>query len=1405
MAGQRKAQYVSIPLGPGVLSNTTGRGARTRINYMNWDRWKDSTWVRWHKLLPEKQGGWQYQALLGEQTYQTLVPGAPTLLLHLNAVAGNIPCSLLLHMDPVTLTWPVAILLHMDGTNGSTSFPDSGPNNLTVTANGTAQVTTSSPEFGTGALITPLATDSISVPCPASGPLDLTSGDFTIEFWYWPTSVSSVNCEIFEIGMGPSYLDGGIMLYQTGSPDSSQLDFQLQVVPTGLISGSSPGGSLIANAWNAIAFCRQGNRFYMFVNGVGSALGAPTSSPLLWGGGTMKLGHGLWTNTLAGNKFDDLRITKGVALYTANYTPSGPLTSPATQPNILEFIDSSVNNYTMTPTTAVVSTSNPKFGAGEGSFPGGGGTSSELTTPAIVAGGPLDLFGPTGGDFTIEGWFMAPAFGAVFTIVDYGNMNGGSPGVVISVPNSTDIQISTNVSGWSGFSNTVATLLANTWYAFALVRHGAVATFYLNGTALGTTATNWGTNSPTSPTGVLFGGAPSVTFAPFNLDEVRVSKAAVYTSNYAPAGPLSPNIGGSTLVPSDASFYNWPMTASSTATSDSATPKFGNGALQSDGATAEVSTPVTVGTPLDLSQTDFTLEFWIYPTSAVLGLLFDASNGDTAGFYLEYTAAGTVKAFIWTGSSYGNITSGAVALNTWTDVALVRQGGTFTLYIGGVSAGTLSYAGNIGPAGGSMAVAGGWTTSFAGAIDEVRLTRLALYTTTYTPATAENTLGLPNTTGSSTPPSGFSSSIYAGLARDLHDWSSLDGQYWIAIGTNLKLYVVNQGTLYDITPQRKTSNVVNALTTFANSNIVSIVDPGHQANSGDFIDIIGASPVGGLQLLGSYELSVIDPNTYTIFAASPAVSSATGGGNFSIAYEITTGLPANGQLLGYGTGLYGAGTYGTARAIGTGVFARMRTWSLDNYGQDLIASQSDGEIYWWQRNTGPNSRAGIIPLAPTGCQRVIVDAQQRVIIALGCTDVTSAFDPLLVRWCSFDDITDWVPTDINTAGDDLLTAGSRIVTGLKTKGQNLIWTDTTLYRMVFVGEPDEYDFIPAGGVTIVGPNAAVDVDGVAYFWGFDNFYNYSGTLNLQACDVWETVFDPSYVDSTGFHTALNRAQSEGVVCYTYEPKTEITWLYQSIDGAFTVTFNGILQQWATSGSLTTAWTGRTGYYELQFSDQESRPVLLTNGQTNATWNLPLVSPIAAGTALFIGNDRYVTFNWEDGTWFYGYWQRTCAAGRAPAMNGYPYGVNAGYLYQHEVGIDAVEAFGTQAIGFFMKSLDITVGGAKSEYTMGGSDARFAIGGSDSHLLIRSMLPDWAYMTGSMNLTLLTKDRPQDQTYVQEGPVLFTETTGQIDIDAHGSQVVIQLDNYTGPGGAPSLGSSFRMGIWQGLATPYAKR
>ncbi len=1203
MAGQRRAQYVSIPLGPGVLSNTTGRGARTRINYMNWDRWHDSTWVRWHKLMPEKQGGWQYQALTQANPPANAVP------------PSGVGPLLLLHLDETPVAINALLLLHFDGPNNSTMTVDSSVYANPVTINGAFGSLIAGPyKFGTASLhiysLNSFNSYVCKIPLLLGGPLDVFATDnWTIECFFHPNATAG-QMIIFDYGVNDTtpiaadfaaYVNGdGAGNYTVTVEDFGMFGADTHALATTVAFGVS--------TWHHLALVNEGGLTTAYLDGV--AFGS-------YGGWNKSLyaNPNVATYVLVGsfprnnsNSIDadiDEFAVWPLALYTANFTPPTAPFDPSIETPGDIAVDSSLYDVAVTGPNGMVGayldTSDPLFGSSALNP----GTMAAFETYALevpyAMGSLLDIFATAA--WTVECFFLIDAESAdPFIIVDYGGLAqaGAAADLVVFASLNLDGVTGTVTVFDQGAFGTGLSITANnipmtagTYHHFALVHSGSVVKAYLDGNLFGTPMTTWlpGNYTYVAPAKILVGSSNSLVSARAQglIDEFSVWETALYLANFTP--PIAP------------------------------VPPVVNPAVQ-----------------------------------------------------------------------------------------------------------------------------------------------------------------------------------YLGVARGLKDWSSIDGQYWIAIGTSLKLYLVNQGQLYDITPDRKTSNVVNPFTTINGVNYVTVTDPGHQANTGDFIDITGATEVGGLTLDGDYQLTVVDPNTYTIVTTASATAGATGGGNVSIAYEISTGLPQNGQLLGYGTGLYGAGTYGTARAVGTGVFARMRTWSLDNYGQDLIASYSDGEIYWWQKNNGPNSPAAIIPLAPTGCQRVLVDAQQRVIIALGCTDETSVYDAMLLRWCSFDDITDWVETDINTAGSDLLTDGSRIVTGLKTKGQNLIFTDTAIYRMVFVGQPDIYDCYPAGRVQIVGPNACVDVDGVAYLMGFDNIYTYSGTLMLQACDVWETVFNPHVA------TSLLRSQSEGVVCFTYEPKTEVTWLYPSIGGgALPLLFApGGLDVSQTEAELAVPWGGSTGYFNVEFSDQESQSVFLTAGETLAAWALPLTQPVTSSAIIF-GNDRYVTFNWEDGSWYYGAWNRTCAQGRAEAMGGFPYGVNAGFLYQHEVGTDAIEAFGTQAIGWYMKSLDITVGGAKSEYTMGGSDARFAVGGSDAHLLMRSFVPDWFYMTGEMNLTIMTKDRPQDPDYVIDGPVAFDSSTAQIDIDAHGSQLVIQFDNYTAEGGLPSLGSSFRQGIMQGLAVPYAKR
>ena len=543
---------------------------------------------------------------------------------------------------------------------------------------------------------------------------------------------------------------------------------------------------------------------------------------------------------------------------------------------------------------------------------------------------------------------------------------------------------------------------------------------------------------------------------------------------------------------------------------------------------------------------------------------------------------------------------------------------------------------------------------------------------------------------------------YIGTCRAACDWASLDSQQWIAFGTESKLYLINNGNLYDITPMRKASNLTNPFSTVGGTPTVTIVDPDHRANQGDYMTIVGPNTVGGLTLNGGYQIvTVIDPNTYTITAAANATSTVTnGGGSATIQYDISAGLAVNGELYGYGTYEYGEGTYGTPRPPGTGVPAKLRTWSLSNWGQDLVASYNNGEIYWWQWNTGPNSRAALIANAPTDVQRILVNADAQFLIAVGASDVTGNADPMNVRWCSESDLNDWLPVVLpvaNTAGGQRLNYGSRMVTAIQSRQQNLLWSDTQMYQMQYQGLPNIFGFNELGKCFIVGPNAVVDVNGVAYMMCFDEFMIYDGTLRNLPCDMWETVYGPVNSTNVGF----DRSQAEMTYCSSYMTKSEVTWFYP-----------------------------------------------------------------AYGTDVM----QYVTYNYDEGTWYGGTMPRTCYHDTSAALVGYlenPYAFNGGYLYLHETGYDEVEATGTNYMYWFLLSWDAGMN-------------------SDRPMLINSVAPDFQLLRNGCQFSYLCKEYPQQTTYQQVGPFIVTPDTELVDERASGTQIALLFEAAQTPNPNPAL-------------------
>jgi hypothetical protein len=766
--------------------------------------------------------------------------------------------------------------------------------------------------------------------------------------------------------------------------------------------------------------------------------------------------------------------------------------------------------------------------------------------------------------------------------------------------------------------------------------------------------------------------------------------------------------GSTTII--DSSSNNFPMTANGTGALSTANPKFGSAALAVTWLAAAngVTTPVTPGGPLDLSTVtgDFTVQGWvnialpgnnpgffvssIIPnyttgTGAPEGWFVNISTPDATHLELEAAlchTSGTTEECICPAT--GDVLSDGA----YHHIAWVRQGTNMALFFDGQSGAVLPLTGlftipvdertthgNPYPpppisVGGTNNPAMG--TGATGMIDEVSITRAAVYTpgVNFTPPAAPLPLPVPI-------------QRYIGTVRGACDWASLDTQQWIAFGTECKLYLVNSGTLYDITPIRKTSNLLNPFTTINGQANVNVADTDHRSNVGDHVHVISATAVGGLTLIGDYNVvAIIDDNNYTITAASLATSSVTGGASVTMTYDIYCGLAENGFLYGYGAGPYGGSTYGTPRTPPNGVPAKMRTWSLQNWGEDLVASFSDGEIYWWHRASGPNAPAVLLVNAPVDVQRVLVNADAEFVIAVGASDVTGNADGMNVRWCSEGDLTDWLPVILpvaNTAGGQRLNYGSTLVAAIQSRGANFLWSDTQFYQMQFIGVPNIFGFTELGKCSIVGPNAPIDVNGTIFFMGYDDFFIFDGTLRVLPCEMWETVFED-----------FDRTQAQAVYCSSNRTKNEVQWLY---------------------------------------------PSSKVPGQMN-----------------------YVVFNYEDQCWYGGIMPRTCYQDVSAALSGFfetPYAFNNGYLYQHELGVDEVEASGTVAMDWFLQSWDIGMN-------------------SDRGILINSMVPNFDRLTKGLQFSYLQKNYPTEE-FTTRGPFIVTPTTTKLDARACGTQIALRIE------------------------------
>jgi len=383
----------------------------------------------------------------------------------------------------------------------------------------------------------------------------------------------------------------------------------------------------------------------------------------------------------------------------------------------------------------------------------------------------------------------------------------------------------------------------------------------------------------------------------------------------------------------------------------------------------------------------------------------------------------------------------------------------------------------------------------------------------------------------------ISENTFLGVCRSLHQWSTLEGLIYTGVGTNLKFYVESGGAYYDITPIEETNTLTDPFDTTNASSIVTVTDPGlGNLLSGDFVTFSGATAVGGLTINGEYQIISVDPlaTTYTIDAGSLATSTATGGGTVTAAYQINTGAAIAVPLVGWGASTWGSGTWG----VGATSTKALRLWSQSNFGEDLIFGPRGGAIYYWDASAGLATRA--VDLAdvvgasgvPTSQNYLLVSDVSRFVFAMGCED-GGVFDAMLIRWSDQEDATNWTPAATNQAGSLRLSRGSEIVTATQSRQEILVWTDTSLYSLQYVGAPIVWKAQLMGeNTSIASENAVAYADGVAYWMGVDKFYKYDGRTQTLRCDLRQFIFNN-----------LNAEQYDQIFAGTNEAFNEIWWFY----------------------------------------------------------------------------------------------------------------------------------------------------------------------------------------------------------------------------------------------------------------------
>ena len=380
---------------------------------------------------------------------------------------------------------------------------------------------------------------------------------------------------------------------------------------------------------------------------------------------------------------------------------------------------------------------------------------------------------------------------------------------------------------------------------------------------------------------------------------------------------------------------------------------------------------------------------------------------------------------------------------------------------------------------------------------------------------------------------------------------------------------------------------------------ITVNDTDHGCNDDDFVTFSGAVSLGDqitADILNQqYQVvHVEDDDTYYITArivstiSSITVSgglnetpvfattgdSGNGGASVVGAYQINTGLDTTVVGSGWGAGTWSRGAWGSAANL-LAQGSKLRIWSHDNFGEDLLFNVRDGGLYYWDKTNGTATRGvELSSLAganytPTVAKQVLVSDRDRHVIAFGCDPQNDpgVQDPLLIRFSDQESLTQWESTALTTAGDLRLGSGSEIVTAVETRQQVIVFTDSSLYAMQYLGPPFTFGIqLISENTTIAGPLTAVPVEDQIFWMGISEFYMYNGAVQKIPCSVRDYVFDD-----------INVGQFDKVTAAVNSENNEIWWFYPSASSTENdryVVYNTLEQVWYYGNLPRTCWVDR---------------------------------------------------------------------------------------------------------------------------------------------------------------------------------------------------------------------------------------